>query len=412
MALIDINQGNKSLEFITRRIADDKYRGLHFSQHNRYDSTRIVGILKLLDQFAPSLSLMAIRTADLSKRPENTPDEAVYARFCDAAKELSGIGTQDAMRKNLFVDLHRMGLINRFDKNKKPLDPFARSSVKYVALSELGHKLITAQTILDQEFVFSKAIDTLLSGSIDMVLDILRDADYGIDSISLSEYQFFVSAIGVVDSTFNITPDEAVELIKSYRALSNIQRQAVLETLKNDLVPEKFAGNKIKKRDFHNWRNEAQQVYTLLNQTVYFEQRGEQLVLRTGKNSFSGSESPKRLDRSLNEKYQYFVNHKIKDKIKGFELHHVVPLAWSESQNHFRLLDKWQNMVYIDAYSHAQITQNRNRNVVMDFNENDMTLSDYSKNTVYLKEVENIAYDASKKVDLKGYNSELLKTIK
>lgn len=411
MGLIDINQGNKALEFITKRIADDKYRGLHFSQHNRYDSKRIVGILKLLDQFAPNQSLMIIRTADLSKRPENTPEESTYAKFCDTAKGLSGIGTQDAMRKNLFVDLHRMGLINRFDKEQKILDPFARSSVKYVSLSELGYKLITAKTILDQEFVFSKAIDTLLSGSIDMILDILRDTDYGLDYISLYEYQFFVSAIGVVNSTFNITSDKAVELIKSYRSLANTQRQAVVETLKNDLEPEKFTGNKIKKRDFHNWRNEAQQVYALLNQTVYFEQRGEQLVLRTGKNSFSYIDTTKRLDRSLNEKYQYFVNHKIKGKINGFELHHVIPLAWSESQNHFRLLDRWQNMVYIDAFSHAQITQNKNRNVVMDFNNNDMILSDYSNNNVYLKEKENIAYDPFKKNDLSEYNHELLKTV-
>jgi hypothetical protein len=411
MALIDINQGNKALEFITKRISDDKYRGLHFSQHNRYDSKRIVGILKLLDQYAPDKSLMTIRTTDLSKRPTNTAEEADYARFCDAAKDISGIGTQDAMRKNLFVDLHRMGLINRYNKKKELLDPFARSGVKYVSISDLGHKLISAPTILDQDFIFSKAIDTLLGGSIDMVLDILRDSDYQLDHISISEYMFFVSAIGM-DATFKVNTDEAVELIKSYRTLAKTQRQAVLETLKSDLVPKKFTGSKIKKRDFHNWRNEAQQVFVLLNQTVYFEQRAEQLVLRTGKNSFEGEQTQKRLDRSLNEKYQYFVNHKLKGKISGFELHHVVPLAWSESQNHFKLLDKWQNMVYIDAFNHAKITQNKNRNVFMDFDNDNMTLSDYSKNSVYLKKDENLAYDSSKKTDLKGYNSELLKTIK
>jgi hypothetical protein len=144
---------------------------------------------------------------------------------------------------------------------------------------------------------------------------------------------------------------------------------------------------------------------------VYFEQRGEQLVLRTGKDSFEGIQTQKRLDRSLNEKYQYFVNHKIKTKISGFELHHVVPLAWSESQNHFKLLDKWQNMVYIDAFSHAKITQNKNRNVVMDFDNDNMTLSDYSKNCVYLKKDENLAYDSSKSTKLKDYNLDLLKTV-
>ncbi len=45
-----------------------------------------------------------------------------------------------------------------------------------------------------------------------------------------------------------------------------------------------------------------------------------------------------RLDRSLNEKYLYFKNHKIEKSI-GFELHHVVPLSWAESVLHFKLLD-------------------------------------------------------------------------
>lgn len=52
-------------------------------------------------------------------RPHNTEEEGIYAEFCNEAKNLVEIGTQDAMRKNLFVDLHRMGLIERYDKNKK-----------------------------------------------------------------------------------------------------------------------------------------------------------------------------------------------------------------------------------------------------------------------------------------------------
>lgn len=415
MSVKNISPGNKALEFIDTRIRDDKYRGSRSSQHNRYLMLQIVDILELLKKYSPNKNLMAIRTVDISKRPKNTSGEILYAQFCNEAKEKTkgitskkGIGTQDAMRKNLFPDLHRMGLIIRYDKNKKATDAFSKQSVKYVSLSDQGLKLINAKTILDKYFIFSKGIDSLLGGYIDVILEILRDKEYGIENLNLYEYMFFVSAIGS-ETSFNVNTDKAVEFIKEYRNLTPVQKRSVIETLKVELNPRNFSGSKTHKRDFSNWLNKAVQVYYLLNQTVYFEVRGEQLVLKEGRNSFSDTAT--RLDRSLNEKYEYFVKQKV-EKILGFELHHVVPLAWSENIHHFKLLDKWENMVYIDAFSHAKITQNKNRNVVVDFIDNDMTLSDYSRNQVLLKHKENIAYKPENKAEMKKYNSELLNTVR
>jgi len=408
MPVTNINPGNKALEFIDSRIRNEKYRGVPSSEHNRYVMTQIITILELLDKYAPDQSLMAIRTTDISKRPENNFEEISYAQFCNEAKRKVGIGTQDAMRKNLFVDLHRMGLIIRYDKNKEIIDSFSKQRVKFVSISNQGLKLIKAKNILDKYFIFSKGIDNLVGGYIDIILDILRDKEYGIDKISIYEYMFFVSAIGT-ESSFNINTDKAVELIKEYRNLTPIQRRSVIETLKTELNPKNYSGTKKNKRDFHNWHNKIAQVYYLLNQTVYFEVRGEQLVLKGGQNSFD--EAVTRLDRSLNEKYQYFVKQKV-SKTLGFELHHVVPLAWSENIHHFKMLDKWENMVYIDALSHTKITQNKNRNVVLDVIKDDISLSDFSKNEVYLKYKENILYTPTNKDIMKNYNQELLKIIK
>lgn len=415
MPLNNINPGNKAIEFIDSRIKNEKYRGSPSSEHNRYVMTQIIDILTLLDKYAPNQGLMAIRTADISKRSKNYPDEFLYAQFCNEAKEKTkgvsskkGIGTQDAMRKNLFPDLHRMGLIERYDKNEEPTNPFSHKNVKYVAISKQGLKLIRAKTILDKYFIFSKGMDSLLGGYIDIILDILRDKEYAIDQISIYEFMFFVSAVGA-EASFNINTDKAAELIKEYRNLTPTQRKSVTETLKAELNPKNFSGSKPSKRDFSNWHNKAAQVYCLLNQTVYFETRGEQLVLKEGPNSFSDTTT--RLGRSLNEKYQYFVKQKIV-KTSGFELHHVVPLAWSENIHHFKMLDKWENMVYIDGFSHAKITQNKNRNVVLGVVKNDITLADYSKNEVYLKYNENILYKQTNKETMRTYNKDLLHTIK
>ncbi len=95
----NINLGNKSLEFIDFRLLDDKYRGSWSSQHNRYTMDKIAIILSLFNKYSPNKELMIIRTADISKRPNNTEEERTYSEFCNEAKAMAGIGTQDAMRK-------------------------------------------------------------------------------------------------------------------------------------------------------------------------------------------------------------------------------------------------------------------------------------------------------------------------
>jgi hypothetical protein len=111
------------------------------------------------------------------------------------------------------------------------------------------------------------------------------------------------------------------------------------------------------------------------------------------------------------EKKNYHKNHNIKEKINGFELHHVVALEYADSPAMYKLLDDWRNMVYIDGHSHAKITQNKNRNIVMESNISDLILKDYSSHKVYLRYLENIAYDTPKQSMMIEYNNELRKTL-
>lgn len=403
-----ISYGNKALQFIDKRIADDHYRGSKSSQHNRYTMEKIHTILTLLNDYAPAKSLMRIRDTDISKRPENTPEEYRYAEFCEQAKVKCGIGTQDAMRKNLFVDLHRMGFIERFGEDQKATDPYGGSSIKYVALTDEGLRFVRASNVLDRYFMFSKALDKLLGGYIGILLDLLGDVQADLGVISEYEFMLFVSAIDT-NTPFRLTQDECIALIKSYRQLSNVQRAAVINTLKAKMNPKGIVGSKTAKRDFHNWHNKTAQVFYLLKQAVYFEIRGDKLMLSNKQAPIHASVQQKRLDRSLDEKYQYFRHHNV-GKTTGFELHHVVPLSWSESIHQFKLFDKWENMVYIDAYSHAKITQNRNRNVNMEIDGDNLELCDFVSNKVYLEKDKNIVYDPELKDTMLGYNQELLKT--
>jgi len=301
------------------------------------------------------------------------------------------------MRKNLFTDYHRMGLIARYSKDKTETDPLSTQRVKYVSLSEQGLRLVEADLMDEQFFIFSRGVDRLLGGFINVLLRLLNDSDYRIKKIDVFEFTFFVSAIGT-RTTFDIDYATCVELIRSFRRLSRIQRRGVKETLAQRLKPENYSGDKTSQRDFHNWINKTEQIYHILNQTVYFAVHDKTLYLRRGK------------VRSFGEKVQYFKNHGVNLR-PGFELQHVVPLSWSESEEQFKLFDKWQNMVYISAFDHAQITQNQNRNVVMNADDGDLILSDFSDNHVYLKHRENILYSIDKQPIMLSYNKRLLQSV-
>lgn len=174
------------------------------------------------------------------------------------------------VRKNIFVDIHRMGLIDRYDGDRTKLDAFDGGSVKYVSLSDDGIKFIKS-SLLNRAYIFTKALDRLLGGYIELALSMLNERDLG--QISKYEFIFFVSAVDT-DTSFSVDMNECVELIKSYRLLSRTQQKAVIETLKQKLQPSLYSGNKTKQRDWHNWQNKIDQVYHLFKQSPYFDVSG------------------------------------------------------------------------------------------------------------------------------------------
>jgi hypothetical protein len=355
---------------------------------------------------------MQIRNADLSKRPQNISGEENYARFCNSIKEKVGKGTQDSIRKNLFPDFARAGWIERYDTNQVALDPYSKGSVKYVSLSKEGLKFLKSKSLDDRFFIFSKGVDNFLGGSINKIIHLISDPDFGLDFVDLLELTFFVSAVGSKSKDISLSLTECRDLIIEWRKLSKYQKLGVDAHLSKELVKNAKLSSKLMQRDYHNWINSAQQGFSLLKQTIYFEE------WKDSKNSHlnriiwmqdgnQNSAYAVRLKRSLNQKHEYMKQHSV-TKQKGFELHHVVALAWAESEYHFKLLDNWKNMVYIDGFSHAKITQNNNKNVLMKFESNRMILEDYSNNKVEFKPGENLLWSDVHKNEMKDYNLMLL----
>lgn len=412
MGIRNINISNEALEFIEARIKSDDYRGLHLFQHYRYDLNFIRVVLGEIYNYEQNTNnkFLKIRTTDSSKRPENKNDEIEYSKIISNIKLRTGKGTQDSIRKIIFVDCNRMGFLNRYDKNRNLILPNTNSKrYTFVSLSDKGKKFIQSENIKDQYFIFSSGLYRII-GTLVNILEYLI-TKYDLKYISKYEFMYFVSAVND-DSSFSIDVDKCGYLIQEFRLLGDIDRKNVTKLLKSEMKPKNFPKNKKISRDFSNWENEASEIFLLLSTTVYFEVRNKiKLILNNSDTSLEAiiGKEFKRL-RSLQEKKNYYINHQV-DKILGFELHHVIALEYADSPALYKLLDDWKNMVYIDAFNHSKITQNKNKNVVMLTMGDDLILKDYSNSEVYLKNKENIAYSTLKQPTMLSYNFELLKTI-
>ncbi|WP_104638455.1 type II restriction endonuclease subunit R [Helicobacter bizzozeronii] len=378
-------------EYLFHRIQKDTYRGLHLSQHNRYTKEIIIIILKALKEAlehkeAPKhngVSYLRIRTTDLSKRPLNTSEEALYAQMTNQLSRVLGRITQDSLRKNFFVDMERMGFICRFNKKLKLNAVGERHITYYVNLSPLGKEFL--QTALQEQpnpftlnRLWTSALTNLHGGFENTLYALMLELSHNnIQSIGLEEFAFFAS-----DTESSQT--SIVALIKEFRVLSRFPREQIVACMKKYANPKEnsvYQGCvKTALRDYHNWINEAQQMFMLLKESVLFgvgDVREGELSLRVGDMGLIKDKA--KLKRSQAEKEEYFKQHKIDRQAmrkSGFELHHIVPLALARDQNEFSILDRWQNMILIDGYKHAQISQNGSRNIRAQFKDLDIDFED------------------------------------
>lgn len=408
--LLTIDPSKKCLIFLHDRILSDNYRGLQISQHNRYTYEQVIGMVQMFYDLVQNKK-MIIRTTDLSKRPYNTPDEKIYAEYTNRVIAKYGKGTQDSIRKNLFVDFHRMGLLFRFSGSGESLGPYERKSVSKVALTPLAIDLINNdKTETERYLLFTRALDNLLLGLATDFFDILAE----LDNLTIHEYTFFVSFIRKRLNNKYTTLEDVVDFVKEYRTLSKFQKEAVVEIVAEYCDPDNFAGNKINKRDYHNWVNETQQVFMILNMTAYYQlnpryQRIEFMV--NPKYLFTTKEEVTKIKRSISEKRNYFKEHNI-NKAIGFELHHIVPLLWARNITELFLLDKWENMLYIDGGTHSVITQKGNKHVKLKFeiDNNDIKLISPLNEVIELKNKQNVLYSYALKQIMDDKNTSLLKS--
>lgn len=406
--IVMIDPARDCLKFLRNRVESNNYRGMQISQHNRYTAEDVKIILKVLNESLGQDKYMQIRDTDLSKRPINIKGEESYAKFVNEVNKArpNNRGTQDSIRKNYFVDFHRMGFIERYDKYKRVLDPYKSAHVKYVGITELGKRFISENNIINEKIIFATAIDTLMQGKLNEILELMYTNDF--QYVSENEFMYFLSFLGesIGDCYYNTSTLK--EYIKEYRTMSRLQKAALDQYLIAYCNPDNNVDkDKTYKRDYHNWKNETQQIFFLLNQTPYFEVIDGKLSIRIKDNPLT-SQSKKGYKRSVTAKKEYFKKHELQTQ-KGYELHHIISLGSAKSLNELTVFDVWQNLLYIDGMTHNKISQTKNENIVLSNNREDLILSKVTGgDNIYCKSGENVLYKVTNQPIMINYNKTLL----
>jgi len=407
-SILNIDKNNCFIKYIVKRVQKDDYRGLHISQHNRYDLKYVETITKTIFDINQN-KFFEIPRGDYSDRAGATKkyspnDYPIFKQIVQKVKKLEKRGTYNSIKKNFFVDFHRMGIIKRFDKDYKETDPYKRQIVHYAQLSDKAIKFLKSKSLFEKKRIFTDFIDTLFQGHLSNLADLIYNSDYKSSQISAFEFMFILSDI-------NLSNNKKIKLLDCYNSLKKHQKDKIIELIKGYANPENFSGNKTDKKDFHNWINETQQLFSLMKQTSYFlvDTDNKYFMLNDGIN---GIYSEKVIKRSVSVKNKYFKIHQV-EKTKDFELHHIIPISKARNKKEVEMLDNVNNLIYLHKNKHREITNNNNKNVYLCIDENKAVFLDFEKHSIVAKNNEDSLYAKKKKIIslMDKHNKEMISKI-
>ncbi len=404
--MLDIDNSNNFLNYIVDRLQKVDYRGIHISQHNRYNLDFVISVLSAIKEIVNN-DLFEIPRGDYSERENvkkyNIDDYQKFKIITDKVKLSSGRTTYNSIKKNFFVDFHRMGLITRYDKNKIPSNPYKRTTIHYVSLTNEANKLLDADSVIKKHRIFTDILDkNLFNSYLSNLVDLIFNSPYKNDVLSIHEFMFIFT-----DTKLN----NPIKLLNKYRELKQFQKDRLLELIKIYANPDNFDRNKTQKRDFHNWINETQQMFILLKQTSYFQidKKSQNIQLNIGN---YGIFSIDNIKRSGKPKQEYFKLHK-QQKIKNFELHHIIAVSKARNEKEVDMLDNTYNLIYLHKNKHLEITRNKNAHVYLSINETNVNFCNFNENRIQAKNKHEAFYSTEKDIlsKLDEYNKKTIKVV-
>ena len=151
--LTGVNPALECLAFLYHRILRDDYRGTHKLQHYRWSAKYIKLVLKNLHKFSDKDGFLYHTRGDIYEDYVYASDEVDFAKFLralnfDLQNANEGSVTDMGMRKIIFVNLQRMGFINRYTKDKE-LCELGKTyrNYRFVKLTQSGLDFLNATSL-------------------------------------------------------------------------------------------------------------------------------------------------------------------------------------------------------------------------------------------------------------------------
>ena len=379
-------------EYILNRIKKDDYRGFHLSQHNRLPFDKVLKFLTIIYEIAKD-EKFNIHIGDWKGVKQKNCD--TYYKIVQKINDATEQCTVNSLKKNIFPDLHRMGLLERYDKNGNLVPQYVKAHIYSVKLSENAVEFINEKEIRRQYKIYIESTEKILEPIFDELFYLLYNK---YDAINVYEYMYIISDP-------SLETNEKISLINNFRKLKKIEQTQISEDIKKEFQQiNKSAKNKSEKRDFGNWYNESLQVFNLLNQTVYFKTfRKTFLMLSISQEAYEFIAT-----RSQQEKEKYFEWHKVSKK-EGFELHHIYPVYYATTRKQLELIDNHKNLIYIKSSTHKEVSKNKNL-VRLEYKENKIFLTNPNNNKS-IDITRDVIVDINNIQEMLKYNSKILNSI-
>ncbi len=356
---------NHFIDYIINRIQDDNYRGIQCSQHNRLTYDYFRALIEIIYKSVGD-KMFCIHVGD--DKGVRQPQAAGYYTIVNNIKNVVGKGTINSVKKNTFPDLARAGFLERFDKNEMRItETFTigeekiartRSNIYKVRLSNLGIRFAQASSEFERRKYYTDAVDTLTKNAATDLVELLS-TDERVESVSIEEFMYIFS-----DDRENVRYNDKLMYLSDYRKLSEEQKNQVDLLLKEYCNPERNTGDKTNSRDYHNWKNESQQIFNLLSNSTYFKVINGNLLLNNGEYGLFLQPA----QRGQRPRDRYFKYHNVSKKT-DYELHHIIPFKKANTQRDARYIDDERNLIYLSSSKHAEFTSTHNINIRASFKE-------------------------------------------
>ena len=244
--------------YLFSRVERHDYRGAHITQHNRLPFGKALPILRALHAVAGK-AVFAIPRDNRITQGNLTPKFEKYLAMVNQAGS-----TLYALKKVFFPDFGRMGLLNRMDQYNRVVPLRGRHRIVSACLTETAVQLVQAEES-EAKQMYEKAARCLIQKEVMTVMEIAL-AEFG--KLSVWEYMLILSDL-------HLPNEQAINLLKEYRALSGSERESLRRELegKCECISAK-AHDKEGMRDFGNWLNEANSAFVIFQETGLFKVQG------------------------------------------------------------------------------------------------------------------------------------------